>query len=95
MTSPGPFTINQPLSFLADRDLSMEQVDSFVTNGTGPFSVLVQGTALFTSTYTIKKKSEFNWPDLQWMMIGFGQSSTLANTFTSLFNIKPGIMEEY
>jgi choline dehydrogenase-like flavoprotein len=73
-TYVGLFTINQPLAFKIERDISPATLLEYLTEGTGPLtSAGVYSGGFVSSKYEIenaRKEKRKAWPDLQLSIIG-------------------------
>lgn len=91
----GPFTINQPVSILPERDMTPDAAKLWVENGTGPFSLtFARSVALLTSEWA-KGSGESNWPDLLLGLASNGISQDMDQIMAKLYNMRPEVMREF
>ncbi len=94
-TFPGPFIVNQPKSFISDRDVDPLQVANFLAHGNGTLTTTgIHGIAFFASERA-KAEGQANWPDTQWMFLGLGNHATIARDYSHAFNVRYDVLKKF
>ncbi|XP_021966685.1 glucose dehydrogenase [FAD, quinone] isoform X1 [Folsomia candida] len=88
----GPFILNDTVSYISDRDLSMGAVKLYLRNHTGPLSSSpIAALGLFSTA----KPPEPNWPNLLTIFYPVGIHKSFGEDFDFLLGFKEGTMNSY
>jgi choline dehydrogenase len=91
----GPFLIDEPKSMLFDRDINAKSMMEFTEKGTGPVSSTgIQASAFLVSSQA-KAKGEYDWPDIQWLLLGTGVYSRQARDMAHSFNVPESTLKKW
>lgn len=94
-TFPGPFLINEPKSFVVDRDITSNAIADFVLNGNGTLTTtLVNAIAFFPSTRAVRD-GEADWPDTEWMFLGLGNHQKIDRDLSHAFNLRYDVLKRF
>jgi choline dehydrogenase len=88
----GPFLLNSPISFIAERDLNKEDADEYVEKGTGYYSGNAASGLGYLTTSVAEDKS---WADIQPFQNYFGISEGTADDLNMIFGLREGIFEKF
>lgn len=91
LTLFGPFLLNTSISFLTDRDLTYQTMMDYARNGTGPFSFNDLSGIGFIAT---SQSSDPTWANIEFHQSPVGMRKTVADDFTVVFGLDPGILQE-
>jgi choline dehydrogenase-like flavoprotein len=88
----GPFLLNASISFITDRDLTINSVVEYVKNRTGPFSFNELSGVGFIAT---SQSTDPSWSDIEFHHSPIGMRYTAADDWTAMFGLKPKILHKY
>jgi choline dehydrogenase-like flavoprotein len=93
MSIIGPFLLNQPASFVLDRDNNLKILTDYLYNGTGPITSIagISGLALLPSSTSGTE----NYPDIYLNHVGVGVHSSLGREQEQGFGLLSGVMQTY
>lgn len=93
VTVVGPFLLNKKVSFIAERDLTLDAIAGYFQDGSGPLSSDL-GVSVFGMTST-RNSPDPVWPDLLWSVHTQGIQNNLGETLDTAFNTRNNLFEEY
>jgi hypothetical protein len=92
-TLVGPVTMKAK-SLLVDRDVNIESINEYSHEGGGPFSSLAGVSAVgFISTPSTNPQKD--WPNVGFFLSSSGVHRTLADEFSYILGLKPGVLKKY
>jgi len=88
----GPLLLNQPASYILDRDTNLRTLVDYFSNGSGPIVSIsgIGGAGFFASSM-----SRDNYPDMYLNHVGVGVHATFGKDLDEVFNFKNHTMERY
>jgi len=88
----GPFLLDDPISYMPERDMKMEDAEEYVSNGTGLFATNGVGSLGFISSTVVKDKE---WSDIQLFQFNGGLDPGTPYVLNTLYGLKEGLWEDW
>jgi choline dehydrogenase-like flavoprotein len=91
-TMVGPFTINQPLSYLPGRNFNLMTAREFIENGTGPYTLsFAHAVGILASNH-----AEFpDYPDIQIGLSNLGVGPGSPKGIARMYNVRGELLQEF
>ncbi|OXA63994.1 Oxygen-dependent choline dehydrogenase [Folsomia candida] len=88
----GPFILNDTVSYISDRDLSVGAAELYLRNHTGPLaSDAMAAIGLFSTT----QPPEPDWPNFNALLYPVGIHKSFGEDFDFIFGLKNGTIKSY
>ncbi|CAL8106812.1 unnamed protein product [Orchesella dallaii] len=91
LTLVGPFLLNAPISFVAERDVTVAALLQYAFNRTGPVSSNAVAGIAFVNT----SKATADWPNIQLHYTPIGVRHGASEDLTVMFGLKPNVLMDY
>ncbi|ODN05982.1 Glucose dehydrogenase [FAD, quinone] [Orchesella cincta] len=91
LTMVGPFLLNAPISFLAERNITVSTFLQYALNRTGPISANAVSGLAFINT----SRATADWPNIELHYTGVGVRHGASEDFTVMFGLKPNVLMDY
>jgi len=94
-TGLGPILLNESITTIFDRDINAEAIQEFAISGKGRLTTAGVPATAFSITPVAKGRNEGNWPDVQYLPLGYGVHASVVPDNALTFNMREEVISQY